>query len=90
MKNSKKIIVPIIIVLMLLVAAGCAFAYVYMATDLLKSDQEMFFKYFAQITSEDGFIDGRIEKYNEKKQQNPYENSGEITFNVEYPEELAD
>lgn len=90
MGNSKKIIVAILIVLILVLISGGVFAYVYLATDLLKSDQEMFFKYFAQITSEDGFIDGRIKKYNEKKQQNPYENSGEITFDVDYSGALAD
>lgn len=89
MRNSKKIIIPIIIILVLILIAGGALAYVYMETDLLKSNKEMFFKYFAQITSEDGFIDGRIEKYNEKKQKNLYEDSGEVTFNIEYPEELA-
>ena len=70
--------------------AGVAFAYVYTATDLLKTDKELFFKYFAQITSENGFIDKRIDLYNEKKKQTPFENSGEITVDVQYPEEGMD
>lgn len=58
-----------------------------MATDLLKTDKEVFFKYFSQITAEDGFIDKRINDFSEKKKQNPYKNNGEITVGVEYPDE---
>lgn len=90
MRNSKKIIIPIIIILILLLIAGGAFAYVYMETDILKTDKELFFKYFAQITSEDGFVDKGIKDFNEKKKQTPYENSGEITVEVEYPEDEID
>lgn len=85
--KSKKIIVPIIIILIILLMAGAAFAYVYTATDILKSDRELFFKYFEQITSEDGFVDKKIDSYNEKKKQTPYENSGEVTVDVQYPDE---
>lgn len=90
MRGAKKIIVPILIILILLLIAGGAFAYVYIATDILKTDKEMFFKYFSQITAEeDGFIDSKIKAFNEKKQQTPYENSGEITVAVEYPEDAG-
>lgn len=87
MRNSKKIIIPILVILILLLIAGGAFAYVYMATDLLKTDKEVFFKYFSQITAEDGLIDKRINDFNEKKKQNSYKNNGEITAEVEYPDE---
>lgn len=87
MKSGKKIVVAILIVLILILIAGGAFAYVYMATDLLKTDEELFYKYFAQISSEDGFIDNRIQEFNNKKEQTPYENSGEITVGAKYPEE---
>lgn len=87
MKNSKKIIVAVIVLLILLVMVGVAFAYVYVATDVFRTDKELFFTYFAQITSEDGFADKRIQEFNEKKKQTPYENSGEIIANVQYPDE---
>lgn len=90
MRNVKKIIVAIIVMLILLLISGGVFAYIYLTTDLLKSDREMFFQYFAQIISEDGFIDKSITNFNEKKQQTPYENSSEITVEAEYPEENYD
>lgn len=90
MKSSKKIIVAIIIVLILLLMVGGAFAYVYVATDILKTDKELFFTYFTQITADDGFIDSRIQQFNEKKSNTPYENSGKITVGVEYPDDSMD
>jgi len=91
MKSGKKIIVVIIALLVLLLMVGAAFAYVYVATDIFRTDKEMFFTYFAQITSEeDGFFDKRIDTFNEKKKQSAYENFGEITAQVELPEEMKE
>lgn len=87
MRKSKKILIPIIIILVLLLMAGAAFAYIYMETDMLKTDRQLFFKYFNQITAEDEFVDKKIEQYNQKKNESPYKNSGEMTVNVEYPED---
>ena len=88
MKSSKKIVMVILILLVVLLMAGVAFAYVYVATDIFRTDKEMFFTYFAQLTSEeDGFVDKRIKLFNEKKQQSAYENSGEITVSMQYPDE---
>lgn len=88
--KSKKIIVVIIILLVLLLMVGGAFAYVYVATDIFRTDKEMFLTYFAQITSDDGFIDKRINEFYKKKTQNAYENLGEITVEAEYPDEDFD
>ena len=55
--KGKKILSIILVLLILLLIAGGAFAYAYIATDIFKTDKEMFFKYFAQITAEDGFIE---------------------------------
>lgn len=87
MKSGKRICVVIFILLILLLLASGAFAYVYLATDLLRTDREMFFKSLSQMTSEDGFINKKIIDLNEKKKQSPYENSGKITFDIEYPED---
>lgn len=87
MKSGKKIVVALLIILILLLLAGGVFAYVYIATDLLRTDKEMFFKSLSQITLEDGFINKEINDFHEKKKQTPYENSGEIAFDVEYPDE---
>lgn len=91
MKKSNKVIVTTIVILcILLLLIGGAFAYTYIATDLLKSDKQLFAKYFMQIILEDGFIDKGINNFNEKKQQTPYETSGEITVDVVYSEESAE
>ena len=49
--KGKKIVIIIPILLILLLIIGGAFVYAYIATDIFKSEQEMFFKYFAQITA---------------------------------------
>lgn len=81
--KGKKIVSIIIVLLILLLIAGGAFAYAYIATDIFKTDQEMFFKYFAQITAEDGFFEKGIVDFEKKKMQTPYKNSGEITIDLE-------
>lgn len=86
--KSKKIGIIILVLLMLLIIAGGAFAYAYIATDIFKTDQEMFFKYFSQITAENGFIEKGIVDFEKKKMQTPYKNLGEITINLEDPGEL--
>ena len=60
MKKRNKILVVLIVLIIILLMAGGAFAYAYLATDLLKNDAELFFKYLSQITEEDGFIDKNI------------------------------
>lgn len=90
MRNGKKIIIPIIVICFLLLISGTIFAYVYISTDLLKSDRQLFVEYLTQIIAEDGFIEKQIQDFNQKKLQNPYENSGMITIETQYPEELGD
>lgn len=92
MGKSKKIVITLIVVLLIvLIGIGGAFTYAYLATDLLKSDKELFFKYLSQISAEEnGFIDANIAKFQEKKKQNIYENSGDFTFTAEIPEEIED
>ena len=88
--KGKKIVSIIIVLLILLLIAGGAFAYAYIATDIFKTDKEMFFKYFSQITAEDGFIEKGIVDFEKKKMQTAFENSGEITVDVKYPDEDMD
>ena len=49
MKSSKKIIIVISIILILAIV-GAIFAYLFLMTDILKSNQELFVKYFEQNT----------------------------------------
>lgn len=47
MKNNKKVLV-VISVILILVIVGAVFAYLYIATDTFKSNKELFAKYFGQ------------------------------------------
>lgn len=47
MKNNKKVLVVISVILILAIA-GAFFAYLYIATDTFKSNKELFAKYFGQ------------------------------------------
>lgn len=80
-RNNKKVIIITIVAIVLVLLIGGAYAF--LATDLFKSNKDLFFEYAAQIFSENGFIDGKLEQYNSKKNNRTYENEGTITFNVD-------
>ena len=83
-KGSKLLRNSIIIVLVLIVILLVVFAILYFCTDLLKSNKELFFKYAAQLgETEDGFVEGNIESFNNKKLQTPYKNKGKFDFSVD-------
>lgn len=84
MKNnkSKKIFIIAIIVIVLILVVGVTYAF--LATDMFKSDKDMFFKYASQILDdENGLIDNKLIQYNEKKRNSAYEHEGTLTFNVD-------
>ena len=81
--KKKGILIAIIVLIVLLVLAGGAFAYIYFATDLLKTDKELFQKYAVQMgDSESGFIPSILEEYGNKKSTTAYENNGSISANT--------
>ena len=87
-KSNKGLIIAFIICFIILICAGGAFAYIYVATDLLKSNQELFFQYLSQVIDEENsFFDKNIENYFDKKEQTPYENTGNIRVNFQAPDE---
>ena len=77
MKN-KKVLIVIIVLLIILTVCGGAFAYVYFATDLLKSNSQMFSKYGTMLDMElyNFFYDENIKTYYTNKSANNYENTG--------------
>lgn len=82
-KKNKKILI-ILIILCITLILGVTFAILYFATDLFKSNQELFLKYAkgAFENSEDSFIGTDISEYFSKKEQTPYQNQGTITPNI--------
>ena len=83
MKNnkSKKVLIIGIIVLVIILILGAM--YLIFATNMFKSNKELFFKYADQIfDSETGFVDNKIEQYNEKKNSTVFEHEGKFTVNI--------
>ena len=82
-KGLKIAIIIVIIILALIITFGC----LYFFTDLFKSNKELFFKYTAQIVQqEDGFIGDGLKQYLDKKQNTPYEDNGNIDFDISLPD----
>lgn len=80
-KNNKILLIIIIIVFILILFAGVAFAY--FATDIFRSNKELFFKYITQIGDpEKGFINKDLNQYFEKRKSVAFNNQGEISVNI--------
>ena len=85
-KKNKGLLIAIIVILVIIILLVGVMAYLYIFTDIFKSNKQLFFKYTSQIVqNEDGFIDNQLIQYFEKKKSTSYENSGEITFEVSIP-----
>lgn len=82
-KGLKATIIILIIILALIITFGC----LYFFTDLFKSNKELFFKYTAQIVQQkDGLIGDGLKQYLDKKQNTPYEDNGNIDFDISLPD----
>ena len=87
MKSKKILIISIIIILILVLAiAGAVFGYLYMKTDIFKSDKELFAKYISQnLETLEKFSDIQtIKEYEELKDQEKYES--DTTMKATYSE----
>lgn len=80
-KTIGKILIILIVVILIL---GGVFAYLYFGTDLLKTNEQLFFKYLGQIVdSENGFIDSKLTEYSNKKMTGKYEDNGQFSVNID-------
>lgn len=80
-KNTKILMILIIIVFIIILIGGIAFAY--LATDIFKSEKELFFKYITQVgDQEKGFVDNQLKQYFEKRKTTPYNNEGKYSANI--------
>lgn len=78
--KKKGLIVAIIVLVVLLVLAGGAFAYIYFGTDLLLSERQGFEKYAIQlVVGENKFISSNLENYFSRKETTPYTTDGTIS-----------
>ena len=79
MKKTQVLVITLSIVLLL----GCAtFAILYFATDIFKSNKEMFYKYISQISMEDKLADDEYSKYQERLKNEDNTNKGNVSISV--------
>ena len=81
-KNMMKAIkITIIILTILILGISGTFAYLYLGTDMLKTDKQMFLKYFAESQNMiyNHLKDEDLEAYKKKLKNTPYEKSGKIS-----------
>lgn len=82
--RKKTLLIIIITILILLILAGGVFAYLFLATDIFKSNKELFAKYITSMADEEtGFIPISIEQYENKKLNTAYENKGGFSVNTQ-------
>ena len=81
-KKSTKILIILIVVILITILLG-GFAFAYLATDIFRSEKDLFFKYITQIgDSENGFIDNQLKEYFEKRKNKPYNDEGKFSVNI--------
>ena len=87
MKHKKILIILIIAIVVLVIAIG-GFVFAYMTTDILKTDEQLFYKYMMAFGNDiSTFNSENLQNYLAKTQTTPYENDGVLTVNVDIPED---
>ena len=81
-QSGNKVLVIILIIVAILAIAGGAFAYVFFATDMLKSEQTLFAKYLTQNIEELTQITkiDKLEELKEKLKQNKHEETITVSY----------
>lgn len=83
-KSKKLIIMLMISIIILIICSGVA--YLYFATDLFKTNKQLFIKYVTQMLDEEkGFLDSDLVQYIGKKGNTPYSNNGKFFASIEGP-----
>ncbi len=85
-KKRRGLLITILILLIIILLLIAGIAYLYLFTDLLKTNKQLFFQYTAKLVQEqDGFIDNAVMQYLQRKQSSPYETSGDLALNISIP-----
>ena len=85
--KKKGIIILIIIIILVLLLGVTGFAYAFLATDLFRSNDELFFKYLGKSVEQLELGENeQLEAISKLKQQMPYTVEGELKANVETEE----
>ena len=82
--KGKKILVIVIIIVAVLAVAGTVFGYLFLKTDLLKSNKELFAKYVNQNFDSFKEISNLkiIDTYKNLKDEDKYESNSELNVSV--------
>lgn len=87
MKNKKKLLLIIIPIIVILIVSIVLLA-LYMTTDLFKSNETLFWKYFSKTKEiENIFYNDNLDKQNEFKSNNSYTSSGTMSLKIEKGED---
>ena len=85
-KKSKKLLIVIVVLLILILLTIGGIAFTYFATDVFKTNKELFIKYASSLLDEEtGLIDTNLKQYYEKLKTTAYENNGTLNFNINIP-----
>lgn len=79
MKKTQIIIITLVVMLVLLCGI---FVALYFATDIFKSEQELFYKYISQIDLKELIDLEEYSNYTKRLSSNPHSTSGEININI--------
>lgn len=82
-KKKRILITTISIILGVLLLIGISYGIIYSATDLLKGNKELFYKYISRSQPTSVIDVNWIKRYEEKNNSTPYQNKGKVTFNQE-------
>lgn len=87
MGNKKGLLITLIVIIAILVLALGGFVYAYVATDLLKSDEQLFTKYLLQASKKlENFESEQLGAYLSKTKETPYESEGKLTVKADIPD----
>lgn len=74
----KKKILLVVLILVVLLGAGCAYAY--FATDIFKSNKEIFFYYISSNNMFENLSNDNLMEYIKKQENTSYSNKGEVSI----------
>ena len=84
MKKKKTLLIVIIVLIVWILIIGGIVAFLFLGTDLFKSDKELFAKYVASMTEkETGFFPISLNDYENRKMNNAYGVNGTFSVNTE-------
>ena len=90
--KKKTLLIVIILIIILLLIAGGIFTYLFLATDMFKTDKELFAKYTALMLSDKSASNAttNLENYFNKKQSTAYQNEGDFSVYIGNVEDNTD